>query len=205
MTVDDLGADEPRGEVPPVTAELDLAAEGLAAGGPMVGIAIRLPAATLDAARLIAHEEGIKVTAMLREWIDQRVAERVDDARVVSVGDLRRLIAHRAQDLGSGRAVGGDEPSPVGTAPVRTSSAGTGPKAAAAPKVAAAPAPEGAAEVAPKAAAGPAPKVADPITSKAAASGRSKGKSSGGAKPKAKAKGKSKSGHGSGKSGAKAG
>jgi hypothetical protein len=109
MTMDDLGADEPLGEVPPASAELDLAAEGLAGGGPMVGIAIRLPVTTLDAARLIAHDEGVKVTAMLREWIDQRVAERVDDARVVSVADLRRLIAHRAQDLQPGRDVGGDE------------------------------------------------------------------------------------------------
>jgi len=120
MTVDDLGADEPLGEVPPVSAELDLAAEGLAAGGPMVGIAIRLPVATLDAARLIAHDEGVKVTAMLREWIDQRVAERVDDARVVSVADLRRLIAHRAQDLQPGRDVGGDELHAVVGPPAQT-------------------------------------------------------------------------------------
>jgi len=120
MTVDDLGADEPLGEVPPVSAELDLAAEGFAAGGPMVGIAIRLPVATLDAARLIAHDEGVKVTAMLREWIDQRVAERVDDARVVSVADLRRLIAHRAQDLQPGRDVGGDELHAVVGPPAQT-------------------------------------------------------------------------------------
>ena len=83
MTVDDLGADEPLGEVPPVSAELDLVAEGLAAGGPMVGIAIRLPVATLDAARLIAHDEGVKVTAMLREWIDQRVADTVEHVELL--------------------------------------------------------------------------------------------------------------------------
>lgn len=59
----------------------------------MVGITIRLPQATLDAARAVADEEGIKVTALLREWVEQRLAERVDDASVVAVADLRRLIA----------------------------------------------------------------------------------------------------------------
>lgn len=175
MTVDDLGADEPLGEVPPVSAELDLTAEGLAAGGPMVGIAIRLPVATLDAARLIAQDEGVKVTAMLREWIDQRVAERVDDARVVSVADLRRLIAHRAQDLQPSRDVGGDELHAVEARPARTTTADS-----AKPK---------AAEVAK-------PKTAD--------GGKSKGKASGGTKAKSKTKAKS-SGHGAGKAGPKAG
>jgi len=175
MTVDDLGADEPLGEVPPVSAELDLAAEGLAAGGPMVGIAIRLPVATLDAARLIAHDEGVKVTAMLREWIDQRVAERVDDARVVSVADLRRLIAHRAQDLQPGRDVGGDELHAVVGPPAQTTTADS--------------ARSKAAEVAK-------PKVAD--------GDKPKGKAAGGTKSKTKTKAKS-SGHGSGKAGPKAG
>ncbi|HEX5333950.1 MAG TPA: hypothetical protein VFW79_15015 [Cellulomonas sp.] len=190
MTVDDLGADEPLGEVPPVSAELDLVAEGLAAGGPMVGIAIRLPVATLDAARLIAHDEGIKVTAMLREWIDQRVAERVDDARVVSVADLRRLIAHRAQDLQPGRDAGGDELHAVTAAPAPTTAASAKPKPAEAakakPEVAK---PQAAAEL---------------VKPKAADGGKSKGKASGAAKGKAKSKSKS-SGHGSGKAGPKAG
>ena len=191
MTVDDLGADEPLGEVPPVSAELDLVAEGLAAGGPMVGIAIRLPVATLDAARLIAHDEGVKVTAMLREWIDQRVAERVDDARVVTVADLRRLIAHRAQDLQPGRDTGGDELHAVVAAPVRTTTAGSAKPqpaevAKAKPEVAK---PEAAAELAK-------PKAAD--------GGKPKGKATGAAKGKAKSKSKS-SGHGSGKGGPKAG
>lgn len=191
MTVDDLGADEPLGEVPPVSAELDLVAEGLAAGGPMVGIAIRLPVATLDAARLIAHDEGVKVTAMLREWIDQRVAERVDDARVVTVADLRRLIAHRAQDLQPGRDTGGDELHAVAAAPVRTTTAASAKRqpaevAKATPEVAK---PEAAAELAK-------PKAAD--------GGKPKGKASGAAKGKTKSKSKS-SGHGSGKGGPKAG
>lgn len=59
----------------------------------MVGITIRLPQATLDAAREVADEDGVKVTALLREWVEQRLAERVDDRTVVPVAELRRLIA----------------------------------------------------------------------------------------------------------------
>ncbi|PVU81974.1 hypothetical protein DDP54_01930 [Cellulomonas sp. WB94] len=181
MTVDDLGSDEPLGEVPPVSAELDLAADGLGGGGPMVGIAIRLPVATLDAARQIANDEGVKVTAMLREWIDQRVAERVDDARVVTVADLRRLIAHRAQDLQPGRDVGGDELHAVQSEPARSATAAASkPKAAAVAK----------------------PTHVEAAKPKAADGGKHKGKLSAGAKAKAKSK---SSGHGSGKGGPKAG
>lgn len=60
---------------------------------PMVGITVRLPTATLDAARTLAGAQGVKVTTLLREWIEQRVAEGADEARVVSVADLKRLIA----------------------------------------------------------------------------------------------------------------
>ena len=63
---------------------------------PMVGITIRISATTLDAARVIARRDGIKVTALLSEWVEQRVADGVDEERVVWVADLRRLIAHHA-------------------------------------------------------------------------------------------------------------
>lgn len=63
---------------------------------PMVGITIRMPAATLDAARVIARRDGVKVTALLRDWVEQRVADGADEEQVVSVADLRRLIAHNA-------------------------------------------------------------------------------------------------------------
>ena len=114
MTIADQGTQASHDEAAASSVELDRAGEdGSVGGGAMVGIAIRLPATTLDAARSIAHDRGVKVTAMLREWIDQRVAERVDDARVVSVGDLRRLIAHRAHD-----------PQPVSTASSADASGG---------------------------------------------------------------------------------
>ena len=60
---------------------------------PMVGITIRLSAATLDAARVLADEQGLRVTALLRAWIEERVAEHADDTRVVPVAALKRLIA----------------------------------------------------------------------------------------------------------------
>ena len=60
---------------------------------PMAGITIRLSSATLDAARVLASERGLRVTALLREWIEERVAEQADDTRVVPVAALKRLIA----------------------------------------------------------------------------------------------------------------
>jgi len=60
---------------------------------PMTGITIRLSATTLDAARVLASERGLRVTALLREWIEERVAEQADDTRVVPVAALKHLIA----------------------------------------------------------------------------------------------------------------
>lgn len=68
-----------------------------AGGATMVGITIRLPVVTLEAARTMARDDGVKVTALLREWVEQRVAERVDDSTVVPVAELRRLIARASQ------------------------------------------------------------------------------------------------------------
>lgn len=65
---------------------------------PMVGITVRLPASTLDAARRVARAEGVKVTALLRQWIEQRLAENTDDEQVVPVSELKRLIARAAHD-----------------------------------------------------------------------------------------------------------
>jgi len=37
---------------------------------------------------------GVKVTALIRDWVEQQLADNTDDQRVVSVAELRRLIAH---------------------------------------------------------------------------------------------------------------
>lgn len=69
---------------------------------PMVGITIRLPASTLDAARGIARKDGVKVTALLRQWIEQNVAGGTDGDQMVSVAELKRLIARTARDRKAG-------------------------------------------------------------------------------------------------------
>lgn len=61
---------------------------------PMVGITVRLPASTLNAARAAAAARNVKVTTLLREWVERQLADETDDHRVVSVAELRRLIAH---------------------------------------------------------------------------------------------------------------
>ena len=71
-------------------------------GATMVGITIRLPVATLDAARALARDDGVKVTALLRAWVEQQVAERVDDTSVIPVAELRRLIARASRESRGG-------------------------------------------------------------------------------------------------------
>lgn len=71
----------------------------------MVGITVRLPAATLDAARALAGAQGVKVTTLVREWIEQRVAERAelteqdDHSLVTAFGEIDLAVRHVAQEL----------------------------------------------------------------------------------------------------------
>lgn len=39
-------------------------------------------------------ERGIKVTALLREYIEHHLADRIADEKMVPVAELRHLIAH---------------------------------------------------------------------------------------------------------------
>ena len=50
-----------------------------------------LPAST---ALPLSGGRGVKVTALIRDWVEQQLADNTDDQRVVSVAELRRLIAH---------------------------------------------------------------------------------------------------------------
>ena len=59
----------------------------------MVGITVRLPAAVLNTARAQADAQGVKVTALLRAWIEAATAEGVDDDRMVRVSELRKVLA----------------------------------------------------------------------------------------------------------------
>ena len=99
MTTADLDALRQHYDKTDASAELEKAELDITiVGEPMVGITIRLPASTLDAARVIARKDGVKVTALLRRWIEQNVAEGADDEQMVPVAELKRLIARTARD-----------------------------------------------------------------------------------------------------------
>ena len=99
MTTADLDALREHYDNTDTSAELKKAElDTTIVGEPMVGITIRLPASTLDAARVIARKDGVKVTALLRRWIEQNVAEGADDEQMVPVAELKRLIARTARD-----------------------------------------------------------------------------------------------------------
>ena len=103
MTTGDLDALREHYDNTDTSAELGKAElDTTIVGEPMVGITIRLPASTLDAARVIARKDGVKVTALLRRWIEQNVAEGTDDEQMVSVAELKRLIARTARHRRAG-------------------------------------------------------------------------------------------------------
>lgn len=94
--MDDRAADELRRHYDDANTSPDLERAELdttVVAEPMVGITIRLSTATLDAARVLASARGARVTTLLREWIEERVAEQANDTRVVPVAALKRLIA----------------------------------------------------------------------------------------------------------------
>jgi len=103
MTTADLDALREHYDTTDTTAELESAElDTSTVSEPMVGITIRLPASTLDAGRAIARKQGVKVTALLRRWIEQNVAEGTDEDQVVPVAELKRLIARTARDRRAG-------------------------------------------------------------------------------------------------------
>jgi len=103
MTTADLDALREHYDHTDTSAELEKAKlDESVVSEPMVGITIRLPASTLDAARVIARRDGVKVTALLRQWIEQNVAEGADDDQMVPVAELKRLIARTARDRRAG-------------------------------------------------------------------------------------------------------
>jgi len=99
VTTADLDALREHYDSTDTSAELEKAElDAMTVSEPMVGITVRLPAPTLDAARSIARKDGVKVTALLRQWIEQNVAEGADDDQMVPVAELKRLIARTARD-----------------------------------------------------------------------------------------------------------
>lgn len=71
---------------------------------PMVGITVRLPAAVLNKVREQAGVRGIKATALIREWVEESVAEQADDDSTVKVSELKKLLAHATRERAQGDA-----------------------------------------------------------------------------------------------------
>lgn len=72
---------------------------------PMITTSLRLPRNVMEQLRAAAEERGIKVTALMREWLEQRLAadDSGDDA-FISVADVQRLIATKAHSVGELKA-----------------------------------------------------------------------------------------------------
>lgn len=72
---------------------------------PMITTSLRLPRDVMEGLRKVADERGIKVTALMRDWLEQRLAiDGTGDDDVLTVGDLRRLIATKAHSTEGFRA-----------------------------------------------------------------------------------------------------
>lgn len=61
----------------------------------MVSTSIRLPRSLMARVRERAEAAGVPATALMRQWVLDRLAEPESEA-VVSVADLERFIAERA-------------------------------------------------------------------------------------------------------------
>jgi predicted DNA-binding protein len=62
----------------------------------MVSTSIRLPRSLMQRVRQRAAEAGVPATALMRQWVLDRL-EAGEDDEVVPVADLKRLIAERAR------------------------------------------------------------------------------------------------------------
>jgi hypothetical protein len=75
------------------------------AAEPMVTYALRLPKPVLDGLRTVADEQGIRVTALMRVWLEERLGrESGGKDKVISVDDLLALVAERSRQTGKGAA-----------------------------------------------------------------------------------------------------
>jgi predicted DNA-binding protein len=63
---------------------------------PMVSRSLRLPVDLYQRVCAAAHERGIGVTTLMRQFVESGIAE-MDDSAVVSLADARRALAHLAR------------------------------------------------------------------------------------------------------------
>lgn len=72
---------------------------------PMVTYALRVPKPVLDDLRAAAESRNIRVSALMRSWLEERLAtEATGQNRVIAVDDLLALVAERGRSGGQGAA-----------------------------------------------------------------------------------------------------
>ena len=66
---------------------------------PMVTYALRLPKPIIDQLRLAAQARNVKVSTLMREWLEERltIAGRADDDATIPVSALLALVAERGR------------------------------------------------------------------------------------------------------------
>lgn len=64
---------------------------------PMIGITVRLPRAVLNQVRDLAASKDMKVTALIRDLVEQHVADASRPDLVIPVAALQRIIAEQAK------------------------------------------------------------------------------------------------------------
>lgn len=68
---------------------------------PMVTYALRLPKPVLDGLRQAADTHNVRVSALMRTWLEQRLAtETAGQNKVISVDDILALVAERGHPAG---------------------------------------------------------------------------------------------------------
>ncbi len=64
---------------------------------PMITTSLRLPKPVMDAIRGVADVRGMRATALMREWLEQRLAEDADAGeQVIPVSALMAFVAETA-------------------------------------------------------------------------------------------------------------
>ncbi len=80
------------------SAELGRASfEDRAAAEPMVTTSLRLPKPLMDELRAEADAAGIRVTALMRQWLEERLAARDAPNVTVSLAEVQKALAGLAR------------------------------------------------------------------------------------------------------------
>lgn len=68
---------------------------------PMVTYALRLPKPVLDDLRTAADKRNVRVSTLMRTWLEERLGrEAAGQDKVISVDDILALVAERSRPAG---------------------------------------------------------------------------------------------------------